>query len=130
MNMTKEEKLYFDRLSDCSLRLETIHKLRWIILENLGNSNNVDDKQYYVEANENFNEVERETWIYIKGHKKMKKTNEYKTINLKMFPIDSEASQYEINKKINEMAKEGWELLQQQVYDEWHILLTFKRTSK
>ena len=60
----------------------------------------------------------------------MKKTNEYKTINLKMFPIDSEASQYEINKKINEMAKEGWELLQQQVYDEWHILLTFKRTSK
>ena len=41
MNMTKEEKLYFDRLSDCSLRLETIHKLRWIILENLGNSNNV-----------------------------------------------------------------------------------------
>lgn len=130
MNMTKEEKLYFDRLSDCSLRLETIHKLRWIILENLGNSNNVDDKQYYVEANENFNEVERETWIYIKGHKKMKKTNEYKTIDLKMFPIDSEASQYEINKKINEMAKEGWELLQQQVYDEWHILLTFKRTSK
>lgn len=60
----------------------------------------------------------------------MKKTNEYKTIYLKMFPIDSEASQYEINQKINEMAKEGWELVQQQVYDEWHILMTFKRTSK
>lgn len=41
----------------------------------------------------------------------MKKTNEYKTIDLKIFPIDSEASQYEINQKINEMAKEGWELV-------------------
>lgn len=60
----------------------------------------------------------------------MKKNNEYKTIDLKMFPIDSEASQYEINQKINEMAKEGWKLVQQQVYDEWHILMTFKRTSK
>ena len=60
----------------------------------------------------------------------MKKTNEYKTIDLKMFTIDSEASQYEINQKINEVAKEGWELVQQQVYDEWHILMTFKRTSK
>lgn len=60
----------------------------------------------------------------------MKKNNEYKTIDLKMFPIDSEASQYEINQKINEMANEGWELVQQQVYDEWHILMTFKRTSK
>ena len=62
--------------------------------------------------------------------RKMKKTNEYKTIDLKMFPIDSVASQYEINQKINEVAKEGWELVQQQVYDEWHILMTFKRTSK
>lgn len=60
----------------------------------------------------------------------MKKNNEYKTIDLKMFPIDSEASQYEINQKNNGMAKEGWELVQQQVYDEWHILMTFKRTSK
>ena len=60
----------------------------------------------------------------------MKKTNEYKTIDLKIFPIDSEASQYEINQKINKMAKEGWELVDQQVYDEWHILLTFKRYIK
>ena len=60
----------------------------------------------------------------------MKKTNEYKTIDLKIFPIDSEASQYEINQKINEMAKEGWELVDQQVYDEWHILLIFKRYIK
>ena len=60
----------------------------------------------------------------------MKKTNEYKTIDLKIFPIDSEASQYEINQKINEMEKEGWELVDQQVYDEWHILLTFKRYIK
>ena len=57
----------------------------------------------------------------------MKKTNEYKTIDLKMFPIDSDVSQYELTKKINEMAKEGWELVEQQVYDEWHILLTFKK---
>ena len=41
----------------------------------------------------------------------MKKTNEYKTIDLKIFTIDSETSQYEINQKINEMAKEGWELV-------------------
>ena len=66
----------------------------------------------------------------LKEKRKMKKNNEYKTIDLKMFPIDSEASQYEINQKNNEMAKEGWELVQQQVYDEWHILMTFKRTSK
>lgn len=60
----------------------------------------------------------------------MKKTNQYKTIDLKIFTIDSEASQHEINQKINEMAKEGWELVEQQVYDEWHILLTFKRYIK
>ena len=60
----------------------------------------------------------------------MKKTNQYKTIDLKIFTIDSEASQHEINQKINEMAKEGWELVDQQVYDEWHILLTFKRYIK
>ena len=66
----------------------------------------------------------------LKEKRKMKKNNEYKTIDLKMFPIDSEASQYEINQKNNEMAKEGWKLVQQQVYDEWHILMTFKRTSK
>lgn len=58
----------------------------------------------------------------------MKKVNEYKTIDLKMFPIDSEVSQFELNQKINEMAKDGWKLVQQQVYDEWHILLTFKRS--
>ena len=60
----------------------------------------------------------------------MKKTNEYKTIDLKIFTIDYETSQYEINQKINEMTKEGWELVDQQVYDEWHILLTFKRYIK
>ena len=58
---------------------------------------------------------------------KNEKNNEYKTINLKMFPIDSDVSQYEINQKINDMAKNGWELDQQEVYDEWHILLTFKK---
>ena len=66
-NMTKDEKLFLNNLSDCALRLETIHKLRWIILENLGNSDDVDDKEYYVEANEILNEVERDTWKYIKG---------------------------------------------------------------
>ena len=60
----------------------------------------------------------------------MKKINEYRTIDLKIFPIDSEAYQYEINQKINEMAKDGWELVEQQVYDEWNSLLTFKRYIK
>ena len=57
------------------------------------------------------------------------KKNEYKTIDLKMFPIDSEVSQYELNQKFNEMAKDGWILVEQQVYDDWLILLTFKKTT-
>lgn len=67
MNLDKEEKLYLGRLYDCSLRLETIHKLRWIILENLGNSSDDKDKEYYVEANEILNEIEKDTWENIKG---------------------------------------------------------------
>lgn len=57
--------------------------------------------------------------------KVMKKTKKYKTINLKLFPIDSEVSQYEINKKINEMAETGWNLVSQQIYDYYNIILTF-----
>lgn len=57
----------------------------------------------------------------------MKKIYEYKTINLKLFPIDSEVSQYEINKRINDMSTNGWELVQQQIYDEYNIQLTFKK---
>lgn len=67
MTVNRENKLYLSRLSDSSLRLETIHKLRWIILENLGNSNDVNDKEYYVEANEILNEMEKDTWEYING---------------------------------------------------------------
>lgn len=67
MKNERENKLFLARLSDSSLRLETIHKLRWIVLENLGNSSNIDDKEYYVEANEILNEIEKETWKYIKG---------------------------------------------------------------
>ena len=67
MTVNRENKLYLSRLSDSSLRLETIHKLRWIILENLGNSNDVKDKEYYVEANEILNEMEKDTWEYING---------------------------------------------------------------
>ena len=46
--------------------------------------------------------------------------------------VDEDISSLINNMKniVNEMAKEGWELVQQQVYDEWHILMTFKRTSK
>ena len=61
--------------------------------------------------------------------KVMKKTNEYKTINLKLFPIDSEVSQYEINKEINDMAKSGWNLVGQQIYDECNIILTFIKSN-
>ena len=67
MVIDRENKLYLMRLSDSSLRLETIHKLRWIILENLGNSNDANDKEYYVEANEILNEIEKDTWEYING---------------------------------------------------------------
>ena len=67
MAIDREDKLYLMRLSDSSLRLETIHKLRWIVLENIGNSDNVNDKEYYVEANEILNEMEKETWEYING---------------------------------------------------------------
>lgn len=67
MAIDREDKLYLMRLSDSSLRLETIHKLRWIVLENMGNSDNVNDKEYYVEANEILNEMEKETWEYING---------------------------------------------------------------
>ena len=67
MTVNRENKLYLSRLSDSSLRLETIHKLRWIILENLGNSNDVNDKEYYVEANEILNEMEKDTLEYING---------------------------------------------------------------
>ena len=41
----------------------------------------------------------------------MKKTNEYKTIDLKIFTIDSDASQYEINQKINKWLKKAGNLL-------------------
>ena len=67
MAIDREDKLYLMRLSDSSLRLETIHKLRWIVLENIGTSDNVNDKEYYVEANEILNEMEKETWEYING---------------------------------------------------------------
>lgn len=47
----------------------------------------------------------------------MKKNNEHNTINLKMFSIDSEVSQYELNNKINEMDIDDWKLVQEKVYD-------------
>ncbi len=57
----------------------------------------------------------------------MKKNYEYKTVDLFMFPMCSEVSQYEIQKKCNELAKDGWKLVSQEIYDVDHILLTFKR---
>lgn len=47
----------------------------------------------------------------------MKKNNGHNTINLKMFSIDSEVSQYELNNKINEMDIDDWKLVQEKVYD-------------
>ena len=61
--------------------------------------------------------------------KVIKKTKKFKTINLKLFPIDSEVSQYEINKKINDMANSGWNLVSQQIYDECNIILTFIKSN-
>lgn len=55
------------------------------------------------------------------------KKYEYKTVNLFLTPMDSEVSQFEIDKKCNEMGHAGWELVRFEIYNEMHIMLIFKR---
>ncbi len=59
-----EDKKYYERLSEKNLTLETIAKMRRILLDNFTTQ---QDYKYYVEANEILNDVERETWDYING---------------------------------------------------------------
>jgi len=59
-----EDKKYYERLAEKNLTLETIAKMRRILLDNFTSKEN---KKYYVEANEILNDVERETWDYING---------------------------------------------------------------
>ncbi len=59
-----EDKKYYERLSEKNLTLETITKMRRILLDNFTTQ---EDYKYYVEANEILNDVERETWDYING---------------------------------------------------------------
>lgn len=60
-----------DRLSDSELTLNTIHKIRWGLLQLAHDIKSEDKKVYdddfYVEANEILNEVEKRVWEYIDG---------------------------------------------------------------
>lgn len=60
----EEDKKYFDRLTDSNLTLETIARIRRILLDNFSSK---EDTKYYVEANEILNDIERKTWDYING---------------------------------------------------------------
>lgn len=59
------------RLSDYELRLKTLHQMRWSLLQ-IAHDIKEDhtkcyDDEFYVEANEIINEVERKVWKYING---------------------------------------------------------------
>lgn len=59
-----EDKKYYERLAEKNLTLETIAKMRRILLDNFTSK---EDTKYYVESNEILNDIERETWDYING---------------------------------------------------------------
>lgn len=52
---------------------------------------------------------------------------EYKSINMYLSPLTSEVSQMKITDKCNEMASNGWKLVNSQVIDDCNIILIFKR---
>ena len=59
------------RLNDSEFRLNTIHKMRWCLLQ-MAHDVNEDhpkgyDDDFYIEANEILNEVERKVWEYVNG---------------------------------------------------------------
>lgn len=62
-----EDKKYYERLAEKNLTLETIAKMRRILLDNFTSK---EDTKYYVESNEILNDIERETWDYINGKNK------------------------------------------------------------
>lgn len=59
------------RLSDWEFRLNTLHKMRWGLLQMAHDVKHDHTKGYdadfYIEANEIINEVERRVWEYING---------------------------------------------------------------
>ena len=59
------------RLSDYEFRLNILHKMRWGLLQMAhdvkGNNAKGYDEDFYIEANEILNEVERRVWEYING---------------------------------------------------------------
>ena len=67
--ITEEEREI--RLNDSEFRLNTIHKMRWCLLQMAhdvkGNNAKGYDEDFYIEANEILNEVERRVWEYING---------------------------------------------------------------
>ena len=67
--ITEEEREI--RLNDSEFRLKTIHQMRWGLLQ-MSHDVNEDhpkgyDDNFYIEANEILNEVERRVWDYING---------------------------------------------------------------
>ena len=59
------------RLSDYEFRLRVLHQMRWGLLQMAhdvkGNHLKGYDEDFYIEANEILNEVERRVWDYING---------------------------------------------------------------
>ena len=59
------------RLSDYEFRLRILHQMRWGLLQMAhdvkGNHLKGYDEDFYIEANEILNEVERRVWDYING---------------------------------------------------------------
>lgn len=59
--MDNKEKL--ERLENALLRLQVIHEMRWILLNEIER----DHYDIYIEGNEILNEAERKVWDYING---------------------------------------------------------------
>lgn len=51
----------------------------------------------------------------------------YKTINLNLFPIDSEVSQYKIEQTCNAYAEAGWKVVNVQVIDDDKVEIVLKK---
>lgn len=52
---------------------------------------------------------------------------EYRTIDLFLYPLPSEASQQRITDEINRMKERGWSYVESKVVDDCNIMLIFKR---
>ena len=52
---------------------------------------------------------------------------EYKTIGMYLTPLSSEVSQMRIEERCNEMAEEGWNLIETRIIDDCNVMLMFSR---